>query len=81
MSAGALIVAMTDSRLSPLAALASASFVVAAESAGPFDSHVGTLALVNALVAGIADGLQTIATERLDAIERSWRTRGLLLDR
>ena len=29
--------------------------MVAAEGAGPFDSHVGTLALANALATGVAD--------------------------
>ena len=32
--------------------------VVAAEGAGPFDSHVGTLALGNALVTGVAGRLR-----------------------
>ena len=59
---GATLVAVTDSPLSPLAALASVSFTVAAEGAGPFDSHVGTLALANALVTGVAGRLRRSAT-------------------
>ena len=47
---------------------------------GPFDSHVGTLALLHALVAGVADRLRGSAVERLDLIEAAWRTTGALHD-
>jgi len=77
---GATLVAVTDSPLSPLAALASVSFAVAAEGAGPFDSHVGTLALANALVTGVAGRLRPSATRRLDAIEAAWRGAGALVE-
>jgi DNA-binding MurR/RpiR family transcriptional regulator len=70
---GATLVAVTDSPLSPLAATASVSFTVAAEGAGPFDSHVGTLSLANALVTGVAASLRRSATHRLDAVEAAWR--------
>jgi DNA-binding MurR/RpiR family transcriptional regulator len=70
---GATLVAVTDSPLSPLAATASVTFTVAAEGAGPFDSHVGTLALANALVTGVAASLRRSATHRLDAVEAAWR--------
>ena len=78
---GATLVAVTDGPLSPLAALASVSFVVAAEGAGPFDSHVGTLALANALVTGVAGRLRRSATRRLDAVEAAWRGAGALVER
>lgn len=74
------VVAITDSALSPLAVDAAATFVVTAESAGPFDSQVGTLALVNALVAGVAARLRSSATERLDRVEDAWRSAEVLLD-
>jgi DNA-binding MurR/RpiR family transcriptional regulator len=77
---GATLVAVTDSPLSPLAALASVSFAVAAEGAGPFDSHVGTLALANALVTGVAGRLRRSATRRLDAVEAAWREAGALVE-
>ncbi len=77
---GATLVAVTDSPLSPLAALASVSFAVAAEGAGPFDSHVGTLALANALVTGVAGRLRRSATRRLDAVEAAWRGAGALVE-
>lgn len=70
--AGGVVVALTDSPLSPLAALAEVTFSVTAEGAGPFDSHVGTLALANALVAGVAAALRASATTRLDRIEAAW---------
>jgi DNA-binding MurR/RpiR family transcriptional regulator len=53
---------------------------VSAEGAGPFDSHVGTLALVNALATGVAAHLRDSATDRLDRLEREWRDAGALLD-
>jgi DNA-binding MurR/RpiR family transcriptional regulator len=79
--AGAALVAVTDSRISPLARLAKATFVVTAEGAGPFDSHVGTLALVNALTTAVARALRRSATTRLDLVERSWRASDALTDR
>ncbi len=77
---GAWVLALSDSALSPLADLADRTFVVHAAGAGPFDSHVGTLALANALVAGVADGLRASATRRLDQIEAAWKAADALLD-
>jgi DNA-binding MurR/RpiR family transcriptional regulator len=78
---GARVVALTDSVLSPLAALATVSLTVAAEGAGPFDSHVGTLALVNALATGVAGRLRETATRRLERLESLWQEAGALVDR
>jgi DNA-binding MurR/RpiR family transcriptional regulator len=77
---GARIVALCDSALSPLADLAWCTFVVRAESAGPFDSHVGTVALINALMAGAAARRQQPSADRLDGIETAWREYGALFD-
>ena len=55
-------------------------FAVVAEGTGPFDSHVGTLALLHALVAGVADRLRGSATDRLDRIEAAWRATAALHD-
>jgi DNA-binding MurR/RpiR family transcriptional regulator len=74
-------VAITDSLLSPLAALADRTLTVAAAGGGPFDSHVGTLALLNVLAAGVADRLRREATERLDRAESAWQASGALTDR
>lgn len=77
-SSGAVVIAITDSVLSPLAQQASATFVVRAEGAGPFDSHVGTLALVNALASGAARALRHPAAKRLDRVEQAWAATGAL---
>ena len=81
VDAGATALAVTDSPLSPLAEAAAVSFVVSAEGAGPFDSHVGMLALTNALVTGTAARLRRSATRRLDAVETAWRAAEALVDR
>jgi DNA-binding MurR/RpiR family transcriptional regulator len=78
---GVWCAAITDSLLSPLASLADHTFTVAAAGGGPFDSHVGTLALVNVVVAGVADRLRAVATDRLDRAEAAWRDAGSLTDR
>jgi DNA-binding MurR/RpiR family transcriptional regulator len=69
---GAVIVALTDSPLSPLATGASETFFMAAQSIGPFDSMTGGIALANALVAGVAVRLRSSAPARLDMIESVW---------
>jgi DNA-binding MurR/RpiR family transcriptional regulator len=77
---GAVVIAVTDSVLSPLAQQASATFVVTAEGAGPFDSHVGTLALVNALASAVARRLRRPAAARLDQVEQTSRDLNALTD-
>jgi DNA-binding MurR/RpiR family transcriptional regulator len=69
---GAAVIAITDSPLSPLGALAGETFLMAAQGVGPFDSLVGVVALTNALVAGVAARLRQTAAARLDAIEAAW---------
>jgi DNA-binding MurR/RpiR family transcriptional regulator len=77
---GATLVALTDSALSPLASVAAAGFTASITGAGPFDSHVGLLALANALLAGVAARLRRSATDRLDQVESAWRAAGALTD-
>ncbi len=79
-SNGAVVIAITDSVLSPLARASDHSFVVEAASAGPFDSHVGTLALLDLLVADVATALRSTATERLDRLEAAWQRADALTD-
>jgi DNA-binding MurR/RpiR family transcriptional regulator len=79
-SRGAQVLAITDGALSPLSDIATLSFVVAATGPGPFDSHVGTLALANALITGVAAALRRTATRRLDRVEDAWREAGALVD-
>ncbi len=76
----AFVIALTDSTLSPLADVAAATLVVQAKGTGPFDSQVGTLALINTIVAGVAARVQSAATARLDRIEAGWRAAGSLVD-
>jgi len=77
---GTTIVAITDSVLSPLAALADATLIAAVEGAGPFDSHLGVLAIGNALVTGVAARLRQSATQRIDGIEAAWRAIDAVVD-
>lgn len=79
-AAGSALVVVTDRPMSPLADGASAAFAVHAEGVGPFDSYVGALALLNLLVAAVAQRLQRSATDRLDRIECAWTTLGALTD-
>ncbi len=79
-AAGGVVIALTDSPLSPLARHAEVAFVVAAEGAGPFDSHVGTLALANALATGVAARSRRPATERLDRVEAAWQAASTLVE-
>ncbi len=69
---------ITDSMLSPIASNADVAFVVGAASTGPFDSYVGVLALLNLVTTDVAALLTESATERLAAIEESWRRHGSL---
>ena len=55
-------------------------FPIAASAAGPFDSHVGLLAVVNTLVAGVAERLRASATRRIDALEAIWVESGALVE-
>jgi DNA-binding MurR/RpiR family transcriptional regulator len=77
---GVAVISITDSVLSPLAHTADHSFLVEAASAGPFDSHVGTLALLDLLVADVASALRSSATERLDRLEAAWQRADALTD-
>jgi DNA-binding MurR/RpiR family transcriptional regulator len=77
---GAARIAVVDSEVSTLAHGALAVLRVEAESAGPFDSHVGMLALANALLAGVAARHRAALTRRLDALERTWVSSGALVE-
>ena len=78
--AGVPVIAITDSALSPLARRATATFTIACEGAGPFDSQTGAMAVANALVAAVAHRLRASATRRLDRVEKAWRAAGVLTD-
>ena len=71
---------ITDSVLSPIAQLAEATLLVTAGAVGPFDSHVGTLSLLNLIGNLVADSLRASAADRLAAIEAAWAATGALTD-
>jgi DNA-binding MurR/RpiR family transcriptional regulator len=77
---GLTIVACTDGPLSPLAMAAGHSFTLAARSASPFDSHVGTLTLLELIVASVAERLRNTATTRLEQVESAWAAARSLTD-
>lgn len=76
---GAMVIAVTDSPLSPLGVSAAETFFISAHGVGPFDSVTGGIALANVLVAGVAARLRQSAPARLDAIEAAWSTLGALV--
>lgn len=76
----AVIVALTDGPLSPLAVGASHVITIEAEGVGPFDNYVGALAALATITAGVAGRLRTPASAHLDRIESTWRERGSLVD-
>lgn len=69
---GIWTVGLTDSMLSPIASKAAVTMVVAAGAVGPFDSHVGTLSLLDLVSNGVAAELRAPAADRLAAIEAAW---------
>ncbi len=71
---------ITDGPLSPVATCADVWFQVAAASSGPFDSHVGTMALLQLAVTVVARERRVDAASRLDAMEQAWRASGSLTD-
>ena len=77
---GHVVVALTDGPLSPLAMAAKHSFTLAAQSASPFDSQVGTLALLELLVASVAEQIRDSAAPRLERVESAWSATGALAD-
>lgn len=77
---GHTIVAFTDGPLSPLAMQAKYSFTLAAQSASPFDSQVGTLALLELIVASVAERLRESAAARLERVESAWAAARILTD-
>ena len=69
---GVPIVAMTDGPLSPLASLADTLVAVTVPAIGPFDSSVPTVALMELLVAEVAQVDRDSVRARVDATEKLW---------
>ena len=70
--AGAHIVAVTDSPLSPLVEVADAWCEIQVPAVGPFDSSIPVVALAELFVAQVAEALHDDATTRIDRIESYW---------
>ena len=77
---GVWTVGITDSVLSPVAQCAEVTILVSAGAIGPFDSHVGTLSVLNLITTSVAAGLRASAVDRLGAIESAWTAAGSLTD-
>ena len=67
---GCTVVLFTDPWLSPASAFASQVIVTSMETVGPFDSLVGAIAVVEALVAAVLRRLGPRAEARMQSLER-----------
>ena len=72
--AGATVVAITDSPLSPLVELADVWCEIEVPAIGPFDSSVPVVAIAELIVSRVARDLHDDATARIDRIEALWET-------
>jgi DNA-binding MurR/RpiR family transcriptional regulator len=71
-SKNADVVALTDSKLSPIAAHANQLLIAQSDMASFVDSLVAPLSIINAMVAAVARKKQDELTERLRALEEVW---------
>ncbi|HYM66705.1 MAG TPA: MurR/RpiR family transcriptional regulator [Patescibacteria group bacterium] len=67
---GCTVVLFTDPWLSPASAFASQVLVTSMETVGPFDSLVGAMAVVEALIAAVLRRLGPRAEARMQSLER-----------
>ena len=67
---GCTVVLFTDPWLSPASAFASQVLVTSMDTVGPFDSVVGAMAVVEAVVAAVLRRLGPRAEERMQSLER-----------
>lgn len=77
---GHTVVALSDGPLSPLAMAAHYSFTLAAQSISPFESQVGTLALLELITGSVAERLRDSAETRLARVDAAWAAAGSLTD-
>jgi DNA-binding MurR/RpiR family transcriptional regulator len=76
--AGAEVVGVSASALSPIATAATVALSVPVVESGPFDSQVGALALLEALVAEVAARRRRPAARRIATVEAAWDRLDLL---
>ncbi len=74
------LVAITDSPLSPLAALTPNWCELKIPAVGPFDSSLPAVAAAEILVAEVVDLLGESAREKIDQLEEQWRATETFLD-
>lgn len=73
---GVPIIAITDSALSPLAALTPYWCELKIPAVGPFDSSLPAVAAAEMLIAEVVELLGDVARERLDRLEQQWQAIG-----
>ncbi len=71
-SKGADVVALTDSKLSPIAAFANQLLIAQSDMASFVDSLVAPLSIINAMIVALSRKKQGELTERLRALEEIW---------
>jgi DNA-binding MurR/RpiR family transcriptional regulator len=69
---GADVVALTDSKLSPIAAYADQLLIAHSDMASFMDSLVAPLSIINAIVVAVARKKQDEVSERLRVLEEVW---------
>lgn len=77
---GVPIIAITDSPLSPLAALTDDRCELHVPAVGPFDSSVPAVIAAELIVASVASRLGDAARDRIDRLETLWQTTDTFLD-
>ena len=73
-SAGATVIGLTDSKLSPLAQACDHVLLAKSDMVSLVDSLVAPLSVVNALIVGVTARRSVELAKRLDALEHIWET-------
>lgn len=73
---GAKVVLLTDRWLSPIAEFADTVLTCSLDAPHPLDSMVPSLAVVEALIAGVVDELGDTPIERIRRYDQAWESRG-----
>ena len=71
-SAGAVVIGLTDSKLSPLAKECDIVLLAKSDMVSLVDSLVAPLSVVNALIVGVTARRSVELAKRLDALENIW---------
>lgn len=71
-SKNADVVALTDSKMSPIAAYASQLLIAQSDMASFVDSLVAPLSIINAMIVAVSRKKQDVLTERLRVLEEVW---------